>query len=77
MKTPQKENEGKKQLNTYARYSSLGIQIAIIVGAGAWLGNWLDEQYPSSRKWFTLALVLISVTLAMIYAVRQLNQMNK
>ncbi|HAD96545.1 MAG TPA: hypothetical protein DCG19_04010 [Cryomorphaceae bacterium] len=79
MKTPKREDasEGKRQLNTYARYSSLGIQMAVIVGGGAWLGNWLDEKYPSNRKWFTLACVLVSVTLAIIYVIRQLNSMNK
>ena len=79
MKTPKKkqEDEGKKQLNNYARYSSLGIQLAVIVGGGAWLGHWLDEKYPSNRKWFTLGCVLVSLVLAMVYVVRQLNSMNK
>ncbi|MEQ9261998.1 MAG: AtpZ/AtpI family protein [Owenweeksia sp.] len=78
MKTPKKEeHEGKKQLNTYARYSSLGIQMAVIVGGGAWFGSWLDEKYPSNRKWFTLLCVLVSLVLAMVYVLRQLNSMNK
>ncbi|MGB0175812.1 MAG: AtpZ/AtpI family protein [Owenweeksia sp.] len=79
MKTPKKKDvsEGKRQLNTYARYSSLGIQLAVIVGGGAWLGSWLDEKYPSNRKWFTLGCVLVSLVFAIVYVVRQLNSMNK
>ncbi len=78
--TPKKkapEEQKNKPLNQYLNYSALGLQIVIFIWGGATLGNWLDEKYPSDKKWFTLALVLISVTIAMIYTVKRLNQLNK
>jgi len=72
-----KEDPKNKPLNQYLNYSALGFQIVAFVLGGVWVGNWLDEKYPSDRKWFTLAMVLISVTIAMIYTVKRLNQINK
>ena len=58
-------------------YSSLGIQVAVIVGGFAYLGKWLDEKYPMEKRWFTLALVLFGVAVSIYYVIRQLNEMNE
>lgn len=57
-------------------YSSLGIQVAVIVGGFAYLGKWLDEKYPMDKRWFTLALVLFGVAASIYYVIRQLNEIN-
>jgi F0F1-type ATP synthase assembly protein I len=57
-------------------YSSLGIQVAVIVGGFAYLGRWLDEKYPMDKKWFTLGLVLFGVAAAIYYVIRQLEEIN-
>ena len=58
-------------------YSSLGIQVAVIVGGFAYLGKWLDEKYPMNKKWFTLALVLFGVAASIYYVIRQLEEINR
>ena len=74
----QENNHGDKESGgSILQYSGLGMQIAIIIGGGSWLGSWLDEKYQTERSWFTLGLVLLSVTLAMVYAIKTLNRLNK
>lgn len=58
-------------------YSGIGLQIVLMIGGAAWIGKWLDEKYQVERNWFTLGFVLFGVALAMIYAIRTLNKINK
>ena len=67
---------GSDNIRPVLEYSSLGIQIAVIVGGFAYLGQWLDEKYPSNKKWFTLGFVLFGVAASIYYAIRQLNEIN-
>lgn len=74
------EKEDKKPTSTAAnivRFSGLGIQIALIIGGGSYLGKILDERFPLDRNWFTLGMVLVSIVIAMVYAVKMLNSYNK
>jgi ATP synthase protein I len=67
-----KPNLPKKQLNTYAKYSGMAVQMAaIIVGGvlgGIQLDKWLVLEFPI----FTLVLTLLSVFLAMYYFIKDL-----
>jgi len=58
-------------------YSSLGIQVAVIVGGFAYLGRWLDDKYPMDKKWFTLALVLFGVAVSIYFVIRQIDEINR
>ena len=40
------DKDGPKK-NDQLRYSSLGFQMAITIGLGAWLVTWLDEKYQT------------------------------
>ncbi len=68
----QENNNPKKPLNNYAKYSSMGIQMAaIIVGgvlAGVKLDKWLQWKFPL----FTLVLTLLSVFLAMYFFIKDI-----
>jgi predicted MFS family arabinose efflux permease len=68
----QKPDLPKKQLNTYAKYSGMAVQMAaIIVGGvlgGIELDKWLAWEFPV----FTLVLTLLSVFLAMYYFIKDL-----
>lgn len=43
----------------------------------AMLGKWLDEKYPSDKKWFTIGLVLFATVFSMYSLLRQVNKMNQ
>lgn len=73
----QKGPEDQKRPPSIIRYSGLGLQIALIIGGFSWLGKWLDTKYEIERNWFTLGFVLFGVTLAIWYAIRTLNKINK
>ena len=60
-----KENPQPKPLNAYAKYSALGIQMAIIIGGGCYGGYKLDEHYINATPVFTIILSLVSIGFAM------------
>ena len=75
MRTQNDENPLKKpkdQLNTYAKFSGLALQMCGIIAAGTFIGLKLDEKYPNESNWFTLGLSLFSVIGAMVYVIRRI-----
>jgi hypothetical protein len=67
----------KKQLNTYARFSGLAIQMFGIIGAGTFIGYKLDENYPNKHNLFTLFGALSSVIISIIYIIRRIIATSK
>jgi hypothetical protein len=65
--------ERKKELSNYARYSSMGLQMAVTIGAGIYGGMKLD-QYTHWVKFpvFTVCLSLLSIFAAMYLAIRKI-----
>ena len=59
---------GDKLLRDYAKYSGLGIQMAVSLGLPIYAGYWLDERFASS-PWGILIgifLGLMSIFLASV-----------
>jgi F0F1-type ATP synthase assembly protein I len=70
MENPEKTKEPKKQLNDYARYSGMAIQMIAIILLGVLGGIKLDEFLSIKFPIFTLVLTLLSVFLAMFFVIR-------
>ena len=71
MKKENNKNEKRKnQLNDYARYSSLAIQMLAIILLGTWGGIKLDSLFNFNLPVFTVFLSLASVALAIYFAVK-------
>jgi len=70
-----KENKtGKKQsVDQYVKYSSLGLQVAFIAGAMAFIGIKLDAYMDNATPWFTLSFSILGVTGAMIKLIRSIS----
>lgn len=66
-----------KPLNAYAKYSSLGIQMAVIIGGGCYGGFKLDEHYKNATPVFTIVLSLLSIALAMYVVLKDLIKPSK
>lgn len=49
-----------------ARYGGLAFQMAIPIGAGAWIGHFLDERWATVQPWWTIAGLLVGLTMAML-----------
>ncbi len=65
-----KLNKPKKDLNAYVKYSSLAIQMGLIIAAGTFGGWKLDELTEWRFPLFTLILSVGSVALAIYLAVK-------
>lgn len=70
------QKKEKSSISRVARLSGMGMQMAGTIFIFALLGKWLDEKYPSNKKWFTIGLVLFATVLSMYNILRQVNYMN-
>ena len=68
-----KKSKKKKPLNTYIKYSSLTIQIAIIIIAGSFFGSYLDEKKPINIPIYTIIFSLISIFFALYYVLKKVK----
>lgn len=71
------KNKEKKALNSYAQYSSIAIQMFVIIGLGTYIGVKLDEKIPNKYQGFTITLSLISVLLAIFFVIRKIISNSK
>lgn len=62
----------QKPLNAYARYSSLGLQMAVIIAGGTYGGHKLDEYYHNETPVFTIVLSLLSIGIALYLILKDL-----
>ncbi len=66
-------NSGSK----YARFSTLGIQMGVIIALFTWLGTYLDEKYHTKTPWWTIGLSLFGVTASLYLMIKEVINMNK
>ncbi|MBI3519695.1 MAG: AtpZ/AtpI family protein [Bacteroidetes bacterium] len=71
------EKQPPKPLNAYAKYSALGIQMALIIGGGCYGGYKLDEYYKNTTPVFTIILSLVSIGLAMYIVLKDFIKPGK
>ncbi len=71
MKDP---NEKKKIVNAFARYSSISIQMIVVIGIFAFAGHKIDEYREAKSPLFTAGLSLVGVAVAMYQVLKQLNK---
>jgi len=62
----------KKQLEFYARYSSLALQMLVIIGVGVFAGIKLDAWLKTGFPVFTVVLSILSVILSIYQATSDL-----
>ena len=72
----QKSNRNK-QLSKYLKFSSLGIQMGVIIAFFTWLGTYLDRSQNSDIQWWTLSLSLFGVISSLFLVIREVIKMNK
>jgi ATP synthase protein I len=63
-------------LQNYARYTSMGIQMLVIIFLGVFGGYKLD-LYAGTTPLLTLLLSFAGVTLAIYFAIKDLLKINK
>ena len=67
-----KNNQKKKLISNYGKYSSIAFQMLAIILLGVWGGVKIDEWLEMSIPIFTIILSLLSVVLAIYSVVKDL-----
>jgi uncharacterized membrane protein YfcA len=66
----------RKNLNDYARYSGMAIQMAVIILAGVFAGYKLD-QWLGWQPVLTVLFSIFSVVISIYFAIKDLLRWNK
>jgi len=69
--------EKNKGLSKFARFSSLGIQMGVIIALFTWLGTYLDERHQTKTAWWTIGLSLFGVLAALVLVIKEVINMSK
>ena len=67
-----KSKEKFDYLKGYARYSSMGFQMIVIIGGGIWGGYWLDHLVGWPFPVFIVLCSILSVALAIYFVIKDL-----
>ncbi len=73
---PEKPIKKKRPHNSYIKYSSLATQMAVIIIAGVFFGDYLDNFCNSETPAYTIIFSLISIILSLYYALREIIKNN-
>lgn len=73
----QKNQNQNGRFTRFARLSGIGFQMGATIFLGAMLGKYLDERFPSNKKWFTIGCTLLSVAIALYMVLKQVNRLNE
>ena len=66
----------EKKKNLFLRFSSMGIQMAGIIGFFAWLGTYCDKKFQTTTPWWTLSLSLFGVISSMFLVIKEILKLN-
>jgi hypothetical protein len=69
-----KVRDPKSKLNSYARYSSMVFQLALVIGLGVWGGRKLDEYLELKFPAFTLILLFAAIFGGMYWTLRDFTR---
>ncbi|WP_316746368.1 AtpZ/AtpI family protein [Pedobacter gandavensis] len=67
-------NEEKKNVNNFAKYSSISFQMLATIGLFAFAGYKIDEYQQSKQPIYTAILGLLGVVVSLYQVVKQLNK---
>ncbi|PWA11514.1 AtpZ/AtpI family protein [Flavobacterium laiguense] len=71
-------NDPKKNNNTkWLALINIPIQMGVVIFLFSYLGNWLDDNHPSTKVYYVKILVMVGVVLALYNVIRQVNEINK
>lgn len=66
---PKRKLEG---VNQYLKFAGMGIQMVVIIVLFTFFGYWIDGKLVLETPWFTAALSLVGVFVAIYLMIKQL-----
>lgn len=71
------EENDRRNLRTFARFSAVGIQMGVIIALFTWLGTYLDDRFNTTTPWWTLGLSLFGVIAGLVLVIKEVMKLNK
>ena len=71
-----KKKEKKDQLKNWAIFTGIAFEMGGTIFVCAWIGQELDERYPSNKKWFTIGFVLFGLISSLFLVLKQLKKFD-
>ncbi len=71
------DKKATSKTSKYVRFSGVGIQMGIIIGGFAFLGNYLDGKYQNKTPWWTLGLSLFGVAAGLYIMIKEVIKISK
>ena len=63
-------------LSKYARFSSIVIQMGVIISFFTWLGLYLDGEYNSETGWWTISLSLFGIVISLYLVINNVIKIS-
>jgi len=67
------DKKPKKSLNKYTRFSGIGLQMAVTIFIGTYIGTKLDEKYPNENSIFTVVFSLLFIFVSLYIVIKQVT----
>lgn len=71
------DDSPKKTVSNFARFSSVGFQMGVIIALFTWLGTYLDDKYATETPWWTLGLSLFGVIAGLTLVIKEVINIGK
>nr|WP_291117587.1 AtpZ/AtpI family protein [Flavobacterium sp. UBA6135] len=67
----------KKPLNKWLVLMNIPFQMGVIIFAGVYFGNWLDEKQQNENSLYIIIFSLLAVFIALYNVIQQVKNLNK
>ena len=72
-----KKQKTTKKVNVFARFSSAGIQMAVVIVGAVFLGQYLDTFLETETPWLTIFFALLGVFGGLYLIIKEVISLNK
>ena len=65
-----------KKVSPFIRFTTLGIQMGVVIAFFTWLGIFLDEKFKLKTPWWTIILSLFGVCSSLYLVIKEVTKMS-
>lgn len=62
----------QKQPNYFLKFTGMAVQMGLVIGLSAWLGQYLDGYFSNKKPVYTILLSLLGIGAAMYLTIKDL-----
>lgn len=71
------DDKRKQRVKNYLKFSTIAIQMGVLITAAALGGDWLDEYQENDFPLWTLILTLVAIFASLFQIIREVAKMSK